>query len=127
MISRFKAIRTLKCPVCRHGDLFPNHNWFDYSFTMNKRCSHCEQKFEPEPGFYYGAMFMSYIMSGFFSLGIVLGLSYLLNIRWEWALVVDILLLGLGFVYLFRLSRSVWIHIVIPYDPKKDNSEQDVS
>jgi hypothetical protein len=27
---------------------------------MNKSCSSCEASFEPEPGFYFGAMYVSY-------------------------------------------------------------------
>lgn len=27
---------------------------------MNERCSHCDVRLQPEPGFYYGAMYVSY-------------------------------------------------------------------
>jgi hypothetical protein len=30
---------------------------------MNKICPVCEANFEPEPGFYFGAMFVSYAIS----------------------------------------------------------------
>jgi uncharacterized protein (DUF983 family) len=114
MIGILKSIGLLRCPSCRKGNLFPNKNWLDFSFTMNKNCSVCNLKFEREPGFFYGAMFVSYILSAFFSLGVVGFCILVLHINWEISLAIDIILLAIGFVYLFRISRSVWIHIIVP-------------
>ena len=60
-----------KCPRCQEGDLFIKPFEFTKPLNMPERCPVCHQKFEPEPGFYYGAMFLSYIFSAFFFLGIV--------------------------------------------------------
>ena len=38
---------------------------------MHKECPVCGQLYEPELRFYYGAMFLSYIISGFFFSGVV--------------------------------------------------------
>jgi uncharacterized protein (DUF983 family) len=53
-----------KCPRCREGDIFTHRlgNILKFS-SMNKRCPICGADFEPEPGFYFGAMFVSYAIS----------------------------------------------------------------
>ena len=58
--SKFVAIATSKCPKCRRGDVFSGTLYgFNFQET-NERCSHCGMKFEIEPGYFYGAMYVSY-------------------------------------------------------------------
>jgi uncharacterized protein (DUF983 family) len=87
---------------------------------MNKQCPVCGQKFEPEPGFYYGAMFISYLIIGFLSLGLVGFLVFYLKLNVEIAFAVLFGVLALIFLWNLRLSRSIWIHLVIKYDPKTE-------
>jgi uncharacterized protein (DUF983 family) len=51
-----------KCPNCNKGKIFEKgllH--FSFSFPkMHENCSNCGTKFEKEPGFFFGAMFVSY-------------------------------------------------------------------
>ncbi|HEX8547240.1 MAG TPA: DUF983 domain-containing protein, partial [Cytophagaceae bacterium] len=56
------SILKLKCPRCHQGDIFANKNPFKFSTLskIHKNCSCCGQDFEPEPGFYFGAMYVSY-------------------------------------------------------------------
>jgi len=61
--SKVKAIIDEKCPRCYQGDLYPESVLNIKNFyKMNKACPYCEQTFEPEPGFYFGAMFVAYGM-----------------------------------------------------------------
>ena len=60
-----------KCPRCQEGDLFIKPFEISNPLNMPDHCPVCNQKYLPEPGFYYGAMFLSYIFSAFFFLGIV--------------------------------------------------------
>jgi len=106
------AIFKMKCPNCRKGDLFETPTWsFQKSFDMPPRCPVCQLNYFPEPGFYWGAMFVSYIIWGWMSVifggaGIIfLGLSV------NQATGILILVSAIFFVWLFRISRSVWIHI----------------
>lgn len=116
--SAISSIIQLRCPACRKGKLFPSDKvFFDFSFKMNERCPNCGENFFKEPGFYYGAMFISYIFSGFFSL-IFCGLLILVfDVYWKYALVMLTIVLILGFVYLFKVSRSIWIHFFVKYKP----------
>lgn len=58
------AIASAKCPCCREGNLFPVSP-FSYSklSATNKHCEVCGANLIPEPGFYDGAMYISYAFS----------------------------------------------------------------
>ena len=59
--SLLYTILTARCPRCREGRMFPEGSWYTRRFAkMNPRCSCCGQSFEPEPGYYFGAMYVSY-------------------------------------------------------------------
>lgn len=85
---------------------------------MNKKCPVCGQRFEPEPGFYYGAMFISYIFMGFISLGLTGLMVFYFNFSIEIAFSVLIATLAIIFLWNLRFSRSIWIHLVVKYDPR---------
>ena len=113
-----RSIFGMTCPRCRRGRLFPTGSFsFSRPFDMHDRCPECSQNYSPEPGFYYGSMFISYILSGFFclafALGAVFGLGW--SVGTTFALLITIC--AIGFVWLYRFSRSVWIHINVRYDP----------
>ncbi len=83
---------------------------------MPRTCSHCGQRMEPEVGFYYGAMFLSYIASCVFFLPIAL----LLIFYFKWSMISAVGTISLLYVILFyrilRGSRALWLHMVVDYD-----------
>lgn len=116
--SKSYSVFGLKCPRCHEGKLFETGTFeFSKPFEMPKHCSVCKQDFEPEPGFYYGAMFISYIFMGWFCIGFLAILHWVL----KWSILSSFLLLIvislLLLVWIFRTSRSVWININVGYDP----------
>jgi len=89
---------------------------------MHERCEACGQNFLPEPGFYFGAMFVSYIMSSFFFL-FVAGVTIIyFDFTVEGAFALIIFLGVIGYLWLLRISRSIWIHFMIKYDPEAKNN-----
>jgi uncharacterized protein (DUF983 family) len=56
----FKAALYAKCPRCRRGNMFATPMYGLKLQKMNVSCSHCNMKFEREPGYFYVAMFISY-------------------------------------------------------------------
>src|SRR5947208_2929246 len=67
--SNWYAFTHAKCPHCHHGDMFVNKNPYalkDMS-EMPKNCPVCGISFFPETGFYWGSMYISYVMTVFFS------------------------------------------------------------
>jgi uncharacterized protein (DUF983 family) len=119
--SKAYSIVNFKCPRCHEGDLFPTRLLsFKSTFKMNDACNSCDQKYVLEPGFYWGAMYIAYMISSgillvtFFVLFFGFGID--LVITFSIALLLMLLLYGL----IFRLARSIWINLYIRYrDPKK--------
>lgn len=92
---------------------------------MHKKCDHCGQNFEPEPGFYFGAAYVSYGLT----VALWVSLFVALVVFDSWGLISfsfeddPILLMGLGIgllvvllPLLYRLSRSIWISMFVKYD-----------
>ena len=105
------ALLALRCPHCHTGKLF-NHPALSFSFMeMPVDCPVCHQTYEPEPGFYYGAM---YISSGF-STGILLAIGFLLYFLahdppvWVYVSTVAVAVLAVT-PLLFRYSRAVMLY-----------------
>ena len=121
-----KSIWTYHCPKCRSSKLFKAPFKFNDPLNMNKKCSVCKQDLEPEPGFYYGAMFISYGLSIFLllipSLTLVFGFGWSANN----AMFFILLILAISYFKLLRLSRSLWIHINVKYDKSYDQQEYEM-
>lgn len=125
-MSLLSSVFLLRCPRCRTGRLFPTHTFsFKKSFFMPESCPHCAQKYELEPGFYYGAMFISYIFTALACFIIWSVFFFLLEFDWlgAWGAMVGVV--AIFFIYIFRVSRSIWIHINVAYDPKFAKIEED--
>ncbi len=119
MASKLHSILALKCPTCHRGDLFPTGSFsFSQPFAQYTHCPECGQRYFPEPGFYYGAMFISYIGSGFFCLGFVMLVHWVFG----WSMVASFAALtavfGVLFVWWFRVSRSAYIALVYGFKPE---------
>src|SRR5688500_13802753 len=63
--SKIYSILHGTCPRCHESKVFIHKNPYgSLNFTqMHNNCSHCGQSFDPEPGFYQGAMYVSYAFS----------------------------------------------------------------
>jgi hypothetical protein len=90
---------------------------------MHSACPHCKQSFEPEPGFYFGAMFISYAINTALFIGSWVGLlliypNYTLSMLLGILTAVVILSLPLS----FRLSRSIWLALFVRFDPEAGNT-----
>ncbi len=60
-LSAWGAVAACKCPQCRQGQMFKSGPYNLTKFSdMHVRCPHCNLRFEVEPGFFYGAMYVSY-------------------------------------------------------------------
>ena len=116
--SKSYSIVHLKCPRCHEGDMFETGSWsFVKSFDMLKRCPKCDLNYFPEPGYYYGSMFISYIWTGWFSVLFVALFHWYLGWSQEWAFGLLIVFLIINFVYIFRISRLMWLNLNVKYNP----------
>lgn len=113
--SRFGTIVRLKCPRCQEGALFVNKNPYNFNQMANmyKTCKICGLRFEPETGFYYGAMYLSYGIGVFSSLILFSLFNFGFGITTSYAfLMVAIIWIGMS-PYLFRFSRSLWLNLYV--------------
>src|ERR1035437_5136028 len=61
--SKFYSVTRLKCPKYQEGDWFLTRNPYNLRKfdKMPEKCPVCGQLFELEIGFYWGAMYVSYV------------------------------------------------------------------
>ncbi|QCR22466.1 DUF983 domain-containing protein [Pontibacter sp. SGAir0037] len=116
--SLLYSIATGRCPRCREGEMFPKGTLYTRKFAdMHPDCPCCGQTYEPEVGFYYGAMYVSFA----FNVGIFLICLFLLyQVVEEVTMgmmigVVGLVVIGLLPV-IFRLSRIIWIYLFVRYE-----------
>lgn len=77
---------------------------------MHQHCSHCGASFNPEPGFYFGAMYVSYAFSVAIFTTVYVALSVLFDPP-DWVYVVSIIVASVIFIPLsFKYSRVVWLY-----------------
>ena len=57
--STLRCILQQRCPRCRTGRIF-RYSIFGGFPKMCERCAICDLKFEREPGYFLGAMYLSY-------------------------------------------------------------------
>lgn len=106
-----RALR-LKCPVCGEGRLFRGF------LQMEERCPVCDTKYEREPGFFLGSIYINY---GLTALTTAIGYPILL---FNSGVPENQLLLGfLAFVVIFpllfhRWARSLWLGFDQWHDPR---------
>lgn len=112
-----------KCPRCRQGDIFVKPLVITKPLEMPDQCEYCGQPTQPEPGFYFGAMFLSYIFSGWYILLPTLLLVFYFKWSLNAAMGAVILLGALSYLTILRCARSLWFHLMIKHDPQ---IEQDV-
>ena len=121
--SKLAAIGEGRCPQCREGKLFKYPFWRVDKFSeMHENCPVCGLKFEVEPGFWFGAMFVSYANT--IAMLVVLGVSifYLFNDPPVLYYIIPVTILSLLTVpFNFRISRVVYLHLFgfVKYRPIK--------
>jgi len=114
-----------KCPKCREGNLYVQPLELSNPLNMHDQCSHCGLDFNPEPGFYFGAMIVSYGISSW----MLLLPALLLVFKFDWsvnqAMVFAIFIAAISYMKILRGSRSLYLHLTMRYDKaarKSDNS-----
>lgn len=116
----FQAMWNYKCPRCRHGDIFTKPFQLSKPLDMPTSCSFCGQKTEPEPGFYFGAMFASYILSSWFLLLPTLFLVFYMKWSVFPAISFALFLAGITYMRFIRGSRSLWFHMMVKHNPEAE-------
>jgi uncharacterized protein (DUF983 family) len=124
--NKLYSIFSAKCPKCHEGNMFLHKNPYNLNkaFDMVKQCPVCGQKSEPEPGFYYGAMYVSYAVA--VAIGCFVGVPMLFFGASAMATVIAIAaaLVVLSPITL-RFSRMIWINFFVDYDKDLNIKKKD--
>lgn len=109
------SIAKCRCPQCQIGLLFTVKNPYNLLafWKMPTNCLHCDLEFELEAGFWYGAMYLTYLIGTI----ILAPLLLLLNLYIELSFIKNIVLISTVLAVLtpllVRYSRSIWIHLFV--------------
>ena len=126
------SIATMRCPRCRRGSLFKNKNPYgklklSHIFDMYDFCPVCNQKYEMEPGFWFGTGYVSYALTvaisvtTFVAWWVLIGVSFNDNRVFYWLGINTILLIILQ-PWMMRMSRAIYLYFFVSYDPDYDKT-----
>jgi len=115
--TKLYSILNNKCPRCHKGNYFETNNFYDLrKFSkMNLRCPVCNEDFVREPGYYFGATYVSYGLTVAFGIGLYLLLGVVFNFDTVPYLIALTLLLVLLLPVFYRLARITWINLFVAY------------
>jgi len=113
-MSSLLSILKCKCPDCSKGYVYKKHHFFSFS-KMNNTCSECSLLFEKEPGFFFGAMFVSYGLVVAECVAVFVACGVLFFDNWFSYYLIPILLLSVAVFapFNYRLSRVIWIALFV--------------
>ena len=125
--TKLYAIINQKCPKCREGELFVDRNPYHLKklFDMPERCEKCNQLYQLEPSFFYGAMYVNYGFTVGIAIAVFLAMNVLgNNFELHHYLIGIIIAIFILAPLTFRLGRSVWINMFIKYNPNALDEEE---
>ena len=107
----WQAVLRQRCPRCRYGPVFRR------GLTMYERCPACDHRFQREPGYFLGAMYISYPLS-LVVLGAATWAIHLLwpDLRLDVAVTLAVLPLLVCVPAIVRYSRVLWMHFDPPWE-----------
>ncbi len=82
---------------------------------MNEQCSHCGLKYQIEPSFFYGAMYVSYAVNVALAIA-VFAVCFLLRFSVTPMFVSIIVVSVVLYPLTLRLSRNIYINLFVSYE-----------
>jgi uncharacterized protein (DUF983 family) len=113
--TRLYSILNHKCPQCHEGRLFVSKAYSKGFIKMPERCPNCGLRYEQEPSFYSGAMYVSYALQVALFTTVYVALRVLFNPQMEVYLYATIAAALFLFPVTLRLSRAIYINFFYRY------------
>jgi len=116
--NKLYSILTGTCPKCHEESMYLNKNSYVLSDTlkMHEHCSNCNTKYNMEPSFFIGSMYVSYPVGIAFAVAAFIITYYFLGLSKMTSFIIIIITLIAFLPVILRLSRNIWINIFINYD-----------
>ena len=118
MANTLVHILNNECPNCHQGKIFDEKNiFFNIGFPkMNKNCSHCQFKFEKEPGYFFGAMYVNYGLTVAQSIATYVIAQFFFTETFDLRIIPIIAVVIIAMAsFNIRLSRLLWIYMFKNY------------
>ncbi|MEO7978899.1 DUF983 domain-containing protein [Flavobacterium sp.] len=118
--SKLNSILTGSCPKCQNESMYYDKNPLHLTnvLKMNEKCSHCGLKYQIEPSFFYGAMYVSYGLNVATGIAAFIISFVFVGTTIERSFISIIVTLVFLFPFVLRLSRNIYINMFVSYNPK---------
>jgi uncharacterized protein (DUF983 family) len=116
--SKLYSILTGSCPRCQKESMYLDNNLLHLSkiLKMNDHCSHCGLKYQLEPSFFYGAMYVSYGLNVAIGIAAFVVAFVLFKASIGVSFVAIVAAIVLMYPLIMRLSRSIYINMFVSYE-----------
>lgn len=116
--SKAYSIFRYKCPHCHEGEFFVDRNPYHLSTAGDvlERCPVCNRRYTPEPGFYYGGMYVAYALAVATCTTIYVA-TYVLWPSAPTGATAALVLGGLIILapWLYAISKTIWANFFMGY------------
>ena len=118
--SKLNSILTGTCPKCQNESMYCDKNIFHLGkiLKMNENCSHCGLRYQIEPSFFYGAMYVSYGLNVAIGIASFVIAFVFFGASLKVTFIAIIAALVLSFPFVLRWSRNICSNMFVSYDPK---------
>ena len=129
-LTMWPAIVKAKCPKCRVGNIYANPMYSLRGQKMLTNCAHCGMTYEREPGYFYGAMYVSYAFIVAELVTLAIGTSILTGSDNPWVYMAVLLgVVGILAPFNLRYSRVILLHWLTPglhYHPELSKGSETI-
>ncbi|TRX42204.1 DUF983 domain-containing protein [Flavobacterium restrictum] len=118
--SKLNSILTGTCPKCQNESMYLDKNPLHLGsvLKMNENCSHCGLRYQIEPSFFYGSMYVSYGLNVAIGIAAFIISYVIFKAGIKTAFIAIIASLVILFPWVLRWSRNIYINMFVSYDPK---------
>ncbi|MEO0895764.1 MAG: DUF983 domain-containing protein [Bacteroidota bacterium] len=116
--SWLSSVVGLRCPRCRKGKLFVQPNPYNIKqiTEMPSKCPCCGQDFVIEPGFYFGATYVSYALNIAWLVPLFFLINFILDLPYRTFVITMFVLIPILIPLISRLSRALWLGAFVKFD-----------
>lgn len=115
--TKLYSVLKNKCPRCHEGNFFETNDPYDLKkfSRMNARCPLCNEDFQREPGYYFGATYVSYGLTVGFGIALFVLFCMIFNFGTIPFLLIFSALLILLLPLFYRFARLIWINLFVNF------------
>ncbi len=120
--TKLYSIFNRKCPECQEGDFFVSKPYnLKNMGKIYDNCPKCNVPYSKEPGFYFGAMYVSYGLgvAVFVAIFVLTYLIYPSASALTYVILIAVAMVLLG-PFFYELSKIIWANMFMSYKKNKE-------